>query len=193
MADFDLRADASALDNLFELPNYDELFRQATKRWAEKVRDHAAQIAKQRLHARLPLFLKALTVEEVEGRYAVVLDGSASWIDDGSPPRDMLDALLNSPKAKTSKSGDKYIVIPMRRPGAPPASLGEALRGEAGPQDRPLATDGEVEFRVASSKQSGMWRHPGLSATNIIEDAHRWGEDYWNRVVFPEFLEQLLG
>jgi hypothetical protein len=53
--------------------------------------------------------------EEIgKGTYAVVLQADARWIDDGTPPHNMLEDLLASPKAKTAKDGSKYLIIPFK-------------------------------------------------------------------------------
>ncbi len=43
----------------------------------------------------------------------VTLAGSGVWLERGSRARDMREGLLNSPKAKVSKTGGRYIAVPI--------------------------------------------------------------------------------
>ncbi len=49
-----------------------------------------------------------------DGLWVVSLDESAMHIEDGVKPYSMYDTHLKSPKAKTSKEGNKYLTIPFK-------------------------------------------------------------------------------
>lgn len=66
-----------------------------------------------------------VVIDEGKMKGAVVLTGQLSnMIEDGSPPYDLKEGLLNSPKAKSKKDGGKYITVPFRL--AAPTSIGES-------------------------------------------------------------------
>lgn len=77
---------------------------------------HAATLASTKLHSTKEPFLQALAIgKEDDGTWLLVLDASAMWIEENSPGGSMLDSLLNSPKAKTGKSGEKYLSVPFQQ------------------------------------------------------------------------------
>lgn len=91
------------------------------------------------LHSRLPAYLDALELTADEDAYLIVLGKEADWIESGMSAHSMLESLLASPKAKVSKEGNKYLVVPFEhaRTGSNPrampsaaSSLGEAIRKE---------------------------------------------------------------
>ena len=82
-----------------------------------RIKEQAAQ----KLHSRLDQFLKGIEgpTEISKGVYAITLDASARWIEDGSEPHNMLEDLLASPKAKTAADGSKYLIIPFKHSKGP--------------------------------------------------------------------------
>ncbi len=95
----------------------------ATRNLAAMAHAHALELANQRLHTRRQMFVDALRIAEVDGVVALELDARAVWIDEGLPPRSLLDDLLASPKAKTSADGSKYMVVPFEHgPGKGPTN-----------------------------------------------------------------------
>jgi hypothetical protein len=78
--------------------------------------------------SRLDTYLEALSVYKDGNVWVVELNEKANWLEEGQKPHDMLDYLLKSPKVKTSKSGNKYLTIPMKK--------GEST---AGPKGKPNA------------------------------------------------------
>lgn len=189
-----LYADGTALALILERRGGEDALHRGYQRWAQAVYQRAVDMAHDRLGPhRLPIFLKHLQIEEDDGHPAVTLAGEAAWIEEGAPEREMLPDLLASPKAKVSKKGRRYVVVPLR-PGDAPSSLGAALRGsvEAGGGGGRETTDGEVVFRVAADGQSG-WRHPGIPGAHIMADVAKWGERYWDEVVFPGVVDELIG
>lgn len=62
-------------------------------------------------------YIDGLSIEKIESTdeneiWAVTLDKSAKWIEDGQSHHEMIDYLVNGPKHKTAKDGHKYVVIP---------------------------------------------------------------------------------
>lgn len=84
----------------------------ANRRLGAEAYAHAVSLATAELRSRRPKYLDALRFYEQDGVAVLELDAKALWIEDGMPPHNMLDALLASPKAKMSKDGKKYVVIP---------------------------------------------------------------------------------
>lgn len=124
----------------------------AAKSLAAAAHAKVVEEAHAKLHHRLPAFLSALRQEEEEGAYLVILDKSAAWIEDGMQPHDMLADLLRSPKAKTSKSGTRYISIPFEH-------------ASTAPPGRPVAASNLADAIRHELKQRG------LSATKIERDS----------------------
>jgi hypothetical protein len=76
----------------------------------------AVEYAGRFLHTRRKMFVDNLTYfQESDDVWIVSLDAKAVWIDEGMDEHNMLNDLLASPKAKTSKTGSKYIVIPFKQ------------------------------------------------------------------------------
>jgi hypothetical protein len=71
------------------------------------------ELANSRLNTRRKMFIEALSMTQLnDSTWFIQLDAKARWIDDGMPPHSMLDDLLKSPKAKVSKDGHRYVVVP---------------------------------------------------------------------------------
>jgi hypothetical protein len=52
-----------------------------------------------------------------------------------------------------------------------------------------------MTFRVASSKhkdQGNRWQHPGVEATNIMEEGMRWALDRWDSKIAPALLKRIV-
>ncbi len=82
---------------------------------ATQTHAHILEQANSRLKTRREAFIEALQFEQLDSQtWAITVPQSARWIEDGMPQHNMLDDLLKSPKAKTSKDGGKYIVIPFK-------------------------------------------------------------------------------
>jgi hypothetical protein len=88
------------------------------------------------------MFIEHLTVFPLDkggqGVWIVNLDKKYRWIDDGQDEHEMLEDLLKSPKAKTSKDGSRYLTVPFDhspgkgKTGTTPAgkTLIDTIRGE---------------------------------------------------------------
>lgn len=109
---------------------------------AQATHSHIIEQAQAKLHTRRQMFIEHLTVFPLEqsgqGVWIVNLDKKYRWIDDGMDEHEMLEDLLKSPKAKTSKDGSRYITIPFDhspgkgKTGTTPAgkTLIDTIRGE---------------------------------------------------------------
>lgn len=79
---------------------------------------HIKTLANKRLGNTKQNFLDAVSMS-VESDYLVVVLDPENWlanaVEDGADSFDMKQTHLRSPRAKTSKSGHKYMVIPIRR------------------------------------------------------------------------------
>lgn len=112
-----INVDISELEDLIQA---EDLAKEALKKAATNLtvatRGKIVELASQRLHTRRQKFIKALTHFQLdETTFVVNLDASARWIDEGMPEHNMLDDLLSSDKAKTSKDGkSKYIIVPFQ-------------------------------------------------------------------------------
>ena len=114
---FSINVDLSDFVNLGDLPNQIEA---ATNDIGQQVASqafaHAVSLAETKLHSSKDPFIQALSIgKDEDGTWLLVLDSSALWIEEGSEGGSQLDALLASPKAKTSKSGSKYLVVPFQQ------------------------------------------------------------------------------
>lgn len=132
---------------------------------------------------------------------------------DGSPKLGLLHSLdLHGPKRNTPGPEAQG---PMGRPYSP-HSLGHS--GEQGPEGRPYLwgvriyqrlkqnPDGSQKmtgkgdaavgrdiftFRVASSKQTNKWMHPGSAPMGFLDDAYEWAKREWDEKIAPQILREL--
>jgi len=124
---FDVTVDFSELAEMGA--NLDEKFKKlvedAQADLGRQAYAKGVEIAKERLHSRLAMFVENWIPEDKgEEGFFLTLKGQAVWIDEGLPPNYLLPALLNSDKAKTAQDGSKYIVVPFKtQAGKGPAQL----------------------------------------------------------------------
>lgn len=90
---------------------------QAAAKLAAATQAHIIEQAGQKLHTRRQKFVEHLTVFPLDqgGKsdfWVVNLDKKYRWIDDGMEEHEMIDDLLKSSKAKTSKDGSRYLTVP---------------------------------------------------------------------------------
>lgn len=133
--------------------------------------EHAVQLARQRLHTRLPQFLDALRLEVGAGS-KVVLGSDAVWIEDGLPAGDMLEKLLSSPHAKTARDGSRYLTINLmggRRHPQAPASPHAAIREMPAPR-------GKGQFVTVSSKR-GRWERGAVEPAEVMRDSESFADE----------------
>lgn len=77
------------------------------------------QKATAKLHSTRSTYIDALNIEKIDSSpnneiWAVTLNESAKWIEEGQPKHNMIDYLVNGPKSKVSKEGHRYNVIPFQ-------------------------------------------------------------------------------
>jgi hypothetical protein len=77
---------------------------------------HIMELANSKLHSTKDLFIKNLSINQVDTHmWEIRVEKPAVFIEDGIPSNfSLLDGFLNSPKAKTAKNGNKYLVIPFK-------------------------------------------------------------------------------
>lgn len=109
-----LNLDLSDLASLLDMkPAVDKAVKEAARDLAHMTHGKIRDLARQHLKGRYEKYVSGLSVKELENDvFLIVLDEKSRWVEDGQKPFDMLDGLLKSPKAKMSKSGAKYIVVP---------------------------------------------------------------------------------
>jgi hypothetical protein len=110
---FTVSIDFSDLDSLMDMRGVvDKAVHDAAQNLATATHHFISDQAQKKLHTRRKMYLDALHLGEDNGDIVITLDASVRWIEDGMKPHSMLEDLLNSPKAKTGKDGDKYLVVP---------------------------------------------------------------------------------
>lgn len=111
-----LHVDLLALKDLLALPDRARVvMQQAARDLGAMGHAKAVELAAERLKTRRRAFVDALSVTQLDDHtFFIVLNASARWIDDGKAAGDMLKDLLKSSKAKVSKDGHRYLVVPMR-------------------------------------------------------------------------------
>lgn len=119
---FHVTLDASGL---YELLGTSAAATRALKKAASQLtaqtREHIVEQANKKLKTRRQMYVDGLSAyQENDHTWVISLDASVRWIDDGMPEHNMLDKLLASPKAKTTKDGTgKYIIIPFQHKKGP--------------------------------------------------------------------------
>jgi len=127
MLSLDINVDQIAAEMEGEVENSRRLIAMSVGRLAAATNQHVVKLAEKKLHSRLAAYKKALSFKEVgENTWVIELDEKALWIEDGKEAGSMLDDLLKSPKAKVSKDGHKYIVVPFEHSKAPQHQTAEA-------------------------------------------------------------------
>jgi hypothetical protein len=121
---FFVNIDVSEIQKLLNLPEViNEEVKAAGRELTTQVHAYIVKKAEEKLHTRREMFLNGLNFAQVnEDTWVISLDANARWIDDGLKKGSMLDGLLGSPKAKTSKDGEKYIVVPFQHNKGPTQS-----------------------------------------------------------------------
>jgi hypothetical protein len=90
----------------------DDFAREETQKLGMMAHAHMIELANERLHSRRQKYLDNLSFKEEDGAYIMELSGDVLWIEDGVEPHNMLQDLLASPKAKRSKDGSTYLIVP---------------------------------------------------------------------------------
>lgn len=113
---FFINVDFSALDDLLDIGTAAEgAMKQAANDLTAATRAKIVELANEKLHTRRAQFIEGLSHFQVdETTWVVNLDAKARWIDEGMKEHSMLDDLLKSKKAKRSKDGSTYVVVPFQ-------------------------------------------------------------------------------
>lgn len=134
-----------------------ELIEKAVQALSAQTHAHVVQEAQQKLHSRREIFMDNLRLEQIDkNTWAVVVGERAVWIEDGMPAHNQLQALLASPKAKTSAKGNKYLVIPFKHSKGGPSSTT--------PFQQSLVTMIKTELKARKIPYKGIERNPDGSA-----------------------------
>lgn len=145
---FTVNLDVSALVNAVNEDAAREITNKAAASLALLTQAKVTEMSTERLHTRRDMFLKGVSMyQEGEGTWVIHLDNAVHWIEDGREPGSMLPDLLNSPKAKTSSDGHKYIIVPF---------VNKA--GKGGPtQNTPYQQDLVNAIKAEMKKQRIPW------------------------------------
>lgn len=125
MADLNLNLNVDEIIAAHEdmISRAQDLVEKAVQSLSAQVHAHVVDQAQQKLHSRREMFMDNLRLEQIDkNTWAVVVGEKAVWVEEGMPAHNQLAALLASPKAKTSKSGHKYLVIPFKHSKGGPSS-----------------------------------------------------------------------
>lgn len=96
-------------------PKIDAALEQAAQNLAMQSHAHLLEQVQDNLHSTREKYVNALTFQQVNKQTWVInLDQEVMWIEEGLSEHEMIDNLLNSPKAKIGKDGTKYMVIPFQ-------------------------------------------------------------------------------
>lgn len=122
---------------------------------------HLIEQVQSKLRSTREKYLDALSFQQVsDDTFMITLDAKAMWIEEGiAPNTDMLEGLLNSPKAKTSKDGHKYIVVPFEHNKGPSKqtqaqqSLTATIREELKRRKIPY---GKLEMDASGKPKTGL-------------------------------------
>lgn len=113
---FNINLDISELAKLLEIDTVaEEEVKQAGKQLTDMAQAHAIELANKKLKTRRQMFIDGLeSIQVNDDTWVLSLDAKVRWVDDGMDEHSMLDDLLSSPKAKSTKDGGKYIVVPFQ-------------------------------------------------------------------------------
>jgi hypothetical protein len=86
--------------------------KKATQSLAAATHAHLIELANKQLKSRREPYISALSMRpDGDDVWLIVLDKSASWIEDGKKEGETIDDLLKSKNAKTAADGSKYAII----------------------------------------------------------------------------------
>lgn len=129
--------------------------------YAQRVRKEMTRLARKQFSKMTAInYIANLSEPEIESSNDVVftLEGFLPVaLEDGMNSFDMKPGLLRSSKAKISKSGVKYLRVPVRKL----AFVDPYLKGAG---VKPIAT-------VTSNSPANSWIHPGLRGKNLFGKA----------------------
>lgn len=200
MLNLDINIDAIASQMKMEVEEAQGLIKASVGTLAAATNQQIAKLVQTKLHSRQQKYKQALTFKQVaDNLWVIELDASALWIEEGKAAGSMLDDLLKSPKAKTSKDGTKYMVVPFEHskpPSQQPAmaqSISDVLKDKlkkagVGYKKLDRNPDGSVRQglvhkgdyggpqREATTRKDGSplneaWKSPALDGLRIYQHA----------------------
>lgn len=140
---------------------------------------HLVEQVQNKLHSTREKYLEALSISQIdEQTWLINLDSKMVWLEDGMPQHEMIDDLLKSSKAKTSKSGSKYLAIPFQHNVKPTAStsaqksLTETIKAELSKRNIPY---GDLEKDAQGNVKKGLLHKIDIT-NNPIKTAHAPGQ-----------------
>ena len=166
---------------------------------AYAVEGEARDLASKELKSTREKYDNALDVIEIsEGVWVVNLKEEAMFIEDGTPERSGYDFLLNGPKARTSKDGTKWNIIPFKHSEKPSnqtqsakeittllrqelkkknipfkspikTHMGVTYDSEGAPHAKEMPQYGLVESLDIASPKKGKGKFPVLSGVRIYQ------------------------
>ncbi len=141
------------------------------RRWLEYA-SGARPLGTGQLHSATGAYLSSIKIEE-EGalRYVIYSDDpKAAFIEEGFPSFDLKKMLATSHKARTTKDGRKYLVVPFRHKMPSAGALGVVMPQEA--QQWWLAQDRR------SSVVTGHYRERSVQdgVTPVTRNTYQWGD-----------------
>jgi hypothetical protein len=116
-----LHLDVGDLLDLKDLQNkVDSVTKDALRDLALSTHAHIVENVQNKLHSTREKYLNALSIQQVSDESWIInLDSKAMWIEEGLEPHSQVDDMLKSPKAKVSKDGHKYLVVPFEHKKGP--------------------------------------------------------------------------
>lgn len=152
-----------------------------------------------------PAQANLLATIKMELRKAKIPYGKIEKDENGDPKLGLLHRLNISTPLKTKEGvgqGHGPIGDPIQGWSADGASGTPVLKGARVYQQKVKDKAGKdkiqrtiMTYRVASSKHHedpGRWDHPGLEATNLMDEGGDWAQDQWDRVIAPSILDSLV-
>lgn len=94
-----------------------DILREEGEALAMQAHAHVLELAESELHSRRDKFVRGLKFEQVsQHTWMIVVPSEIVWIEEGLPENfEMLDHLLQSPKARTAKDGSRYVIVPFEQ------------------------------------------------------------------------------
>lgn len=154
------------MDDFSELASMLEEKESIEQSLAERFATQLELNAGKKLYLSKDRYIDAITVQGNE----VDLDTSdfvVNMVENGVDAFDMKPGLLNSPKVKTSKNGEKYLVVPLStmkqgKYNWRDQESGQFKKGTSGVKG--------TEFRIVSeSSPASSWNHPGHPGFHFME------------------------
>lgn len=112
-----LNIDLSAMTDMNNTlkPKLDIALKNAAQSLSAQAHAHLLQLVQEKLNSTREKYVDAIGFSQVnDATWVINLDSSAMWIEEGMAEHEMLESLLKSPKAKMSKDGSKYLVVPFQ-------------------------------------------------------------------------------